>query len=397
MGRKTTYPVLLAGVLTLLAVCLTAAVSQPVPNNVTGHMGGVSGAPVAGTYIQFQLTNCAGSPRILGYTGIAPFTGVFLPDDTGLITGTIWANNQIDCGGVTGNTRWMVTNVVNNIPQGLPTCYQVLSTSNPFNLDTASPAIPCITATPILPNDLNAHNLTLTGILAGVNGLFGGNLTAASFTLSGGAPTPCTSGQFMTGITASFVPVCGALPSGVVTSVFGRTGAIVPVSGDYNCAQITGAICSLGTIYYQTAQVNGTSQTQEPNLNLIAGPGATITAVDNPGAHSTDFTITPNAVPVGTATNRASPACGVVYQNLTGYSLYVAVSHQVAGGSGATMTATIGPTSTPTFEVGMMSAVAAFGSPATTMVPFIVPVGWYYEVTRDITCGIVMWTETTVP
>src|ERR1700733_13831075 len=30
-----------------------------------------------------------------------------------------------------------------------------------------------------------------------------------------------------------------------VPSVFGRTGAILPVAGDYNCSQITSAICSL--------------------------------------------------------------------------------------------------------------------------------------------------------
>ena len=30
-----------------------------------------------------------------------------------------------------------------------------------------------------------------------------------------------------------------------VSSVFGRTGDILPVTGDYNCAQITSAICSL--------------------------------------------------------------------------------------------------------------------------------------------------------
>lgn len=177
MGKKYTFLALLALLALAFLLCLPLAIGQgpPQPIGVTGHMAGVSGSPVAGTYIQFQLTNCqGGNPRILGYTGIAPSTGVFLPDDEGLVSGTIWANDKIDCGGVTDNSRWLVTNIVNNIPQGPPTCYNLLSSPNPFDLDTATPTSPCITATPILPNDATFHNIVVTGLTAGVDGKFTG-------------------------------------------------------------------------------------------------------------------------------------------------------------------------------------------------------------------------------
>jgi hypothetical protein len=43
--------------------------------------------------------------------------------------------------------------------------------------------------------------------------------------------------------------------------------------------------------YYQTVQKNGTSQTQEPILNLIEGSNVTITVVDDPTNNRTSYTI----------------------------------------------------------------------------------------------------------
>jgi hypothetical protein len=64
-----------------------------------------------------------------------------------------------------------------------------------------------------------------------------------------------------------------------VTSFNSRTGAVAPVSGDYSCAQVTGAICSLPTLYNQTIAVSGTAAPQEPILNFIAGVSG---SVNNP-------------------------------------------------------------------------------------------------------------------
>lgn len=280
---------LLVAIAALIMLCLLPDSwgQAPTPNNVTGHMAGISGTPIAGTYIEFLLTNCGGSqPRIFGYFGIAPLTGDFLPDSTGLVTGTIWPNDYISCGGVTGNTRWQVTYVVNNIPTGPSTCYQVLSSVNPFNLDTAVPATPCITSTPILPNDQTAHNFTLTGVLAGVNGVFGGTLQAHKFLLDF-TPSPCTAPQFIRGLNADFTAICASPVVAPVSSVFGRANAVVAAIGDYSCSQVTGCPTVLR---YQTVKVAGVTKPQEPALNFVLGSGVGITCADNPGV-STDCTV----------------------------------------------------------------------------------------------------------
>lgn len=71
----------------------------------------------------------------------------------------------------------------------------------------------------------------------------------------------------------------------------GRTGAVVAVSGDYSCAQITGAVCSLPTIYYQTIQQSGSTLPAEPKLNLIPGGDISLTCADNSSNGSTDCTV----------------------------------------------------------------------------------------------------------
>lgn len=79
--------------------------------------------------------------------------------------------------------------------------------------------------------------------------------------------------------------------SAPVTSVFGRVGNIGANTGDYTCTQITGALCSIDTIFYQTMQAAGADQAQRPKLNLIGGAGIGVVATDNPGSGSTDFVI----------------------------------------------------------------------------------------------------------
>lgn len=100
---------------------------------------------------------------------------------------------------------------------------------------------------------------------------------------------PGTNGQTMTTVNGKTAWQTGT--AAPVTSVFGRTGAIFPMTGDYACAQITGALCSLGTIYYQTVQAGGTDQAQRAKLNLIGGAGIGLTVTDNPGSGSTDVTV----------------------------------------------------------------------------------------------------------
>ena len=56
--------------------------------------------------------------------------------------------------------------------------------------------------------------------------------------------------------------------SASVSSVFGRIGTVIAQSGDYNCAQITSAICALPSLFNQTIDVDGdaSSPTREAEL-----------------------------------------------------------------------------------------------------------------------------------
>jgi hypothetical protein len=56
-----------------------------------------------------------------------------------------------------------------------------------------------------------------------------------------GSAAPGAAGQVLTSNGASADPTFQAAPAGAVSSVFGRTGAVVAVSGDYTAAQVTNA------------------------------------------------------------------------------------------------------------------------------------------------------------
>lgn len=91
--------------------------------------------------------------------------------------------------------------------------------------------------------------------------------------------------------TTSPATALASLGGNVVNSVFARTGSVVATTGDYTCAQITGAICSITPLQYQTIQAAGVILPQQPILNLIAGAGTTLTCVNNPGSTRTDCTV----------------------------------------------------------------------------------------------------------
>jgi hypothetical protein len=101
-----------------------------------------------------------------------------------------------------------------------------------------------------------------------------------------------------------------------VTSVFGRTGDVLAQSGDYSCGQITGAICSLPTVFYQTVKANGGALTQRGNLNLIAGTNITVACVDNSGSNQTDCTVTAAGTSVPSRTCNAN-GCYILWPDGT--------------------------------------------------------------------------------
>ncbi len=80
--------------------------------------------------------------------------------------------------------------------------------------------------------------------------------------------------------------------SGSVASVYGRTGPVAAMTGDYTCTQITGAVCSSPTLYYQNIASSGAVvSTQRSTLNFIGGTGLAITAADNTQTANTDVTV----------------------------------------------------------------------------------------------------------
>lgn len=277
--------------------CISQGYSQtPSQIAITGHVGD-PGNIIQGSSIEFQLANCgANQPRVFGYFGYIPTVKYFTPDPTtGLISGSIWPNDVLNCGGTTGQTIYNVSFNINNVPQGPPVCYQLSSTANPFNLDSATPC----NATPGPPGptppiDVAYHNLTLTGFLAGVAGRFSGQLELGSILLDN-PPSPCPTGQFLTALSGSLASTCGTppYPAIPVTSVFGRTADVVAQSGDYNCAQVTG--CPSGAITGLTGAVSasgpgiatatlsatGATAGSYTNPNLTIGSDGRITSISN--------------------------------------------------------------------------------------------------------------------
>jgi hypothetical protein len=320
--------------ITILAVA--AAISQP-PRSiaqttipVTGHAFDPSQGVVAGMGIKFELYNCgSNTPRVVGLFGIVKQNFTLTPDTNGLITGTIVPNDRINCGGVAGTTRYWITPLLDGVPQTLKACYAVLSSMGTFNLDTATP---CTSATPPPPPggpyDATYANLNVMGLLSGGNGLFSGTIQAHQFRLDF-TPTPCGAGAFQTGYNADLTVICGTPPAATIISFAGRGGTVVPLTGDYSCGMVTGAICSLPTVNYQTVQQGGTSQTARAKLNLIQSGQTTVTCVDNPGANSTDCTIGSTGADSATICN----ANGCYYTKADGTLVEWGLSTAFAGGS----------------------------------------------------------------
>ncbi|HEV2709162.1 MAG TPA: hypothetical protein VGU67_03015 [Edaphobacter sp.] len=303
--RRILYRLTLGAIAALLLAYPSFA-QNTIP--VTGHLADSSQGVPAGMSVKFELYNCgANYPRVFGSFGIVRQNFTLTPDLNGLITGTITPNDLINCGGVTGTTRYYVTPLLNGIPQVPAACYAVLSTMGTFNLDTATP---CTSATPPPPPggpyDATYDNLTLMGLLSGNNAVFSGTVQAHKFLLDF-TPNPCSSG-YVTGLNADFTVNCGTPASAPVTSVFGRAGNVSANTGDYNCGMVTGSICSLPTFYYQTVAANGSSQTQRGRLNLNSGTNSTVSCVDNAGANSTDCTISSSGAG-GTARTCNSIGC----------------------------------------------------------------------------------------
>lgn len=165
-------------------------------------------------------------------------------DSFGFFTIPIADNGQITSASGEASTSWSFTICANSNILGLP----------------AGAPVPCFTyATPIncsinIPVTCTAGSMNLSV-----------PLKAASATL------PASSG-------------------GLVSSVFGRTGAVTAQSSDYSYAQISGT----PTLFYQTIQnAAGSPQTQRPTVEFTGTAVAAVT--DDPAGNRTVLTLTASA------------------------------------------------------------------------------------------------------
>lgn len=287
--------------LLLCAVQLGLAQSQIA---VTGHIAAAGPNPSNPTIyqVQFTLAYCgANVPRIFGTGTIAASTATYTADSTGLIAGTIWPNDVITCGGVMGNTRYNVSFVTNGSRVGPTQCFDVIG-AGPFNLDTAQP---CVIVPPPIPppgtQDAHVFNLTVDGLLAGVNAIFSGDVTALSFHFStAGNHFACPGGQFANALKQDFTFGCAAPASAPVSSVFGRTGLVVAALNDYNFNLLAGTIAdgqflALTHVYpiQVTEAVHLTGTPTHTSCDVVSGQAIVSISIDS----AANLTCTKAAIP----------------------------------------------------------------------------------------------------
>lgn len=155
--------------------------------------------------------------------------------------------------------------------------------------------------------------------------------------------------------------ISGQPPLQPVTSVFGRTGDILAQAGDYSCGQITGALCSLPTIFYQTVKANGTAQTQRGTVNLIPGSNITVSCVDNSGSNQTDCTFSYAGAIVPSRTCGAN-GCYIQYPDGTIDAWGISATVPSAtGAANLTITFPIAFTTTTDLSITVSAATNATG------------------------------------
>ena len=183
-------------------------------------------------------------------------------------------------------------------------------------------------------------------------------LAGPVFTGDPQAPTPATADNDTSIATTAFVKNQGYLTVAPVTSVFGRTGAVVAASGDYTVAQVTGAAPLVSPTFTGTptapTAAAGTNTTQVATTafvqsaiasrkiayaeftSTVNATGTTPVAAVSAGAvtfdGSTEVEIT-CYVPEWTASDN-SAGCQIVLMDGTGTVCVLMSVNGVSGGSG---------------------------------------------------------------
>jgi hypothetical protein len=212
---------------TILAlIILSAGQSLAQKTNVSGTIQAVSGVPAgSNSYVEFALVNCGNNQAVVNGVAVMLNQPVdfYLDANGNLITSTggtpqLYGNDVISCNG--GNTsRYSVQQYANNQPAG-PIKYYYVPSTQPFNLNTATPIS---TVPPLTP--LN--------------------------------PSSCPAGQYITGWNQALQPICANLPSAASNAV------VVNPSGTQNVAQPAGTSLNI-----QGKLATSQSETQLPHVDI---------------------------------------------------------------------------------------------------------------------------------
>jgi hypothetical protein len=184
-------------------------------------------------FVRLDLRGCAGSiPNVPGF-GAATLTQDFSPDGSGLVTSTIFDNNQIQCNGRINSTYYVVTIYDNGVPSSTGSYFVISSTT--FDPTTTPP----LQGIPSGGGDLDAslQNLQvfqqLTGFQASFDAVSTCQLNTDYFVGSKCFPTTIQSAVTVACANAAYsnkgrvvIPV-GITPGDVATDVTGCTGVVI--------------------------------------------------------------------------------------------------------------------------------------------------------------------------
>jgi hypothetical protein len=129
-----------------VAFAIPARCQSPTTISVTGNTGVISGGAQPYAAVSIQLYNCAAPATIPNLWVLVQTSYTLQADANGNVTGSVWPNNVISCGGVTGSSQYRVTYLVNGVPAFQAQCYSVLSTQGTWNLNSQQP-VKCILST----------------------------------------------------------------------------------------------------------------------------------------------------------------------------------------------------------------------------------------------------------
>ena len=120
----------------IAVVVLTCAFSLAQGIAVTAHLVNGQGQNITTAYLHFELWNCGKNvPQVIGQPLVVVPNqfDIHANPTTGLITGNIYGNNEILCGGVQ-STQWLVTVYKGVNLVGQPPQYYCLQAPGTFNL-----------------------------------------------------------------------------------------------------------------------------------------------------------------------------------------------------------------------------------------------------------------------